>query len=199
MFPVYICVCALSADPTIYSRAVLVNNAGSFEYVGRTNDIPSFSTLKQEIDLNVTACLWVTSRFAGLFGANGSTKPPSRTTTSGAEPQQTTEKAAAGPSSACRNVVVNVSSLAAVQPIKYWACYSAGKAARDMFHRQARVPNKQKTVEKTLVFKKFRTFRTIFMNPGGTTRPYLGAKNPRNDLWKNEIGDTSCHKTTLRQ
>jgi len=31
--------------------------------------------------------------------------------------------------------IVNVSSLAAVQPFETWGVYCAGKAARDMFHR----------------------------------------------------------------
>lgn len=124
-----------------------MNNAGAIVHMGRTNDSPSFLALKQEMDLNVTACLWVTSRFAGLFGANGPIKPLTGIWTNDAEPQQSTEAAAAaGPSSAGSNVIVNISSLAAVMPMKYWAAYSAGKAARDMFHRQARAPNKQKNV-----------------------------------------------------
>lgn len=126
-------------DPTMYSKAVLVNNAGAFAHIGPTNDIPSSLTLKQEVDLNVTACLWVTSRFSGLFGAKGSMKPPMTVTTNDAEPYQATQKAAiaavSGLSSAGRNVVVNVSSSAAIKPIKFWGVYSAGKAARDMFHR----------------------------------------------------------------
>lgn len=131
----------LLVDPTKYSRAVLVNNAASIGHIGRSNDQTSLRALKEYMDLNVTSCIWITSRFAHLFGAHGPAK--SQVVEYKDRKQHPTAEATGGddgsegvrPFSECKSVVVHVSSLVALQPIKYYANYSAGKAARDMFHR----------------------------------------------------------------
>lgn len=81
------------------------------------HELPSLRTFRAELDLNVTSSLWLSSRFASVFGAH-----------CGGHHEG---DAAAG----AKNVIVNVSSLAAVQPHESWGTYAAGKAARDMFHR----------------------------------------------------------------
>ncbi|CAN0477807.1 unnamed protein product [Scytosiphon promiscuus] len=98
-------------DPDRYSRAVLVNNAGSLGHISFVDELPSLAKLKSEMDFNVTSALWLSSRFTSLGAVTGDT------------------------TCASSNLVVNISSLAALKPFGSWGGYSAGKAARDMFHR----------------------------------------------------------------
>ncbi|CAN0149623.1 unnamed protein product [Laminaria digitata] len=113
-------------DPDRYSRAVLVNNAGALGHISFANELPSLAKLGSEMDFNVTSALWLSSRFASLFGARRS---PS------ADNGQGSGAVVSGVTCASGNLVVNISSLAAIKPFESWAGYSAGKAARDMFHR----------------------------------------------------------------
>lgn len=140
-----ICLPNDSADPGLYSRAVLVNNAGSIQPIGPADAFPSLAALKNHIDFNVTSCLWLTSQFASLFGAHGSTDCLDKTTSDEKQPVvcDAESTATAGGRSSCNGAIVQVSSLAAVKPFKFWSCYAAGKAARDMFHRQANFRCKQ--------------------------------------------------------
>lgn len=115
-----------STDPGRYSRAVLVNNAGALGHISFANELPSLAKLGSEMDFNVTSALWLSSRFASLFGARRS---PS------ADNGQGSGAVVSGVTCASSNLVVNISSLAAIKPFESWAGYSAGKAARDMFHR----------------------------------------------------------------
>lgn len=128
-------------DPDRYSRAVLVNNAGSLGHISFVDELPSLAKLKSEMDFNVTSALWLSSRFTSLFGACG---PPEGRALPRNEPLATTLSAEDVPGSgavtgdttcASSNLVVNISSLAALKPFGSWGGYSAGKAARDMFHR----------------------------------------------------------------
>lgn len=132
----------LLVDPTRYSRAVLVNNAASIGHIGRSNDQTSLRALKEYVDLNVTSCIWITTRFAHLFGAHGPMKSQAveykgRTSQPTAETTGDSDGSEGGdrPLSGCKSVVVHVSSVMAMKPIKYFANYAAGKAARDMFHK----------------------------------------------------------------
>ena len=128
-------------DPDRYSRAVLVNNAASLGHVGFANELPSLAQLKLETDLNVTSALWLSSRFASLFGAH--TSDESRASLSN-EPlamsvskydEHGNETVTSDTTCSSGNLVVNISSLAALMPKTTWPGYSAGKAAREMFHR----------------------------------------------------------------
>jgi sepiapterin reductase len=92
-----------------YSRALLINNAGSLGELTPVDSISSLATLQSAIDFNVTSAMWLTSQFVKHFATAASA--------SGNEP----------------NVVINVSSLAAIKPFETWGIYCAGKAARDMF------------------------------------------------------------------
>eukprot|EP00953_Heterococcus_sp_UTEX-ZZ885_P017783 9951-Heterococcus_DN1.PRE.2 len=91
-----------------YSRALLINNAGSLGELTPVDSISSLAKLQSVIDFNVTSAMWLTSQFVKHF-------------------------APIAPATNEPNVVVNVSSLAAVKPFETWGIYCAGKAARDMF------------------------------------------------------------------
>eukprot|EP00752_Nemacystus_decipiens_P010617 g9455.t1 len=118
-------------DPFRYSRAMLVNNAGSLGHISFASELPSLATLRSEMDFNVTSAFWVSSRFAAVFGARRSDEKGGAS--SSGEPASSTGGGAVRDVS--NNILVNVSSLAALQPFESWGGYSAGKAARDMFHR----------------------------------------------------------------
>jgi len=112
-------------DPSRYAQAVLVNNAASIGHLSYVNELPSLAKLRSEMDLNVTSCFWLSSKFAAIFGAR-----------KGETSKDVTETARGDPApDASNNVVVNVSSLGAIQPFETWAGYCSGKAGRDMFHR----------------------------------------------------------------
>lgn len=124
-------------DPGRYARAILVNNAGSLGHISFATELPSLATLRSEMDFNITSALWLSSRFASIFGARkadvsgGVTDSSDAAAGSGGNVGLAPEHA----SDRSVNVVVNISSLAAVQPFDSWGGYSTGKAARDMFHR----------------------------------------------------------------
>eukprot|EP00903_Cladosiphon_okamuranus_P009416 g8980.t1 len=134
-------------DPLRYSRAMLVNNAGSLGHISFATELPSLATLRSEMDFNITSSSWLSSRFAAVFGATarksddkGGVSSSTSSEPAGAPVTDISDVAASSLGSgavrdASNNVVVNVSSLAALQPFEAWGAYSAGKAARDMFHR----------------------------------------------------------------
>jgi sepiapterin reductase len=106
-----------------FDTALLVHNAGSLGEVARIRDLTSLAGLRAAVDANVTSTVWLTALFLRLV--RGPLGPH-----------------AAGPSSAGwdggapppPSVVLNVSSLAAVQAFPTNGVYSAVKAARDMVH-----------------------------------------------------------------
>ncbi|CAM9837690.1 unnamed protein product [Ectocarpus sp. 12 AP-2014] len=133
-------------DPTRYSRAVLVNNAGSLGHIGVASELPSLAAFRSEMDFNITSALWLSSRFTAVFGA----KRPNLSSGNSVEGTlgecgadvdkngATTVSTASADTvhDVSNNIVVNISSLAALQPFETWGGYSSGKAARDMFHRR---------------------------------------------------------------
>ncbi|KAJ3161048.1 hypothetical protein HDU86_007667 [Geranomyces michiganensis] len=94
--------------PEQYSRVYLFNNAGSLGKLDRLRT-QTAADIAPAVLVNLTAPLTLTSAFLRMF-------PPT------AVPGRQT-------------VLVNISSLAAVQPFDCWGVYCAVKAARDMFHR----------------------------------------------------------------
>ena len=96
-------------------RAILFNNAGSLGEIASITQLGTLKHLRNAIDLNVTSSAWVTVRFLkwirGLAISTSNSSVPASTTT-----------------------IVNISSLAAIQPMETMGVYCAGKAARDMFH-----------------------------------------------------------------
>jgi sepiapterin reductase len=86
-------------------RLIFINNAGSLGFIGRATEIPSIRVMQSAIDLNVTSALWM----AVCLTKSSSIPQPTST------------------------LIVNISSLVAIQPFPSLALYSAGKAARDAF------------------------------------------------------------------
>lgn len=94
-----------------YDRTILVNNAGSLGYLGKCSDMASLSELQRAINFNVTSSSWISSQFVGKFSSPTDNQK-----------------------CACTCVVVNISSLCAIEPFSTMSIYCAGKAARDLFH-----------------------------------------------------------------
>ncbi len=97
-----------------YTRAVLFHNAGSLGELCRWDAMSSLETLRSALDLNVTSCMWMSRRFLEFVR---------------------TDVAHEGAAPSLASAVVNVSSLAALQPFPTWGTYSVTKAARDMMCR----------------------------------------------------------------
>ena len=93
-----------------YERAIFNNNAGSLGHLGRASTMPSLAELQHSINFNVTSSIWMSSQFSQMFTS---------------------------PEGECRAeqcIIVNISSLCAIEAFKTMSVYCAGKAARDMFH-----------------------------------------------------------------
>lgn len=90
-----------------FQSAYLVNNAGSIGDLLPVSEFTSLQKFQQFIDLNVTSGCWITNSFLNFVRASVNDSA----------------------------VVVNVSSLWAVQPCKTVSQYCTAKAARDMFHK----------------------------------------------------------------
>ncbi len=101
---------------TRYAKAYLFNNAGLVGPIAYAQDLhKDLAAVRHAVDMNVTSFVYLTSLFLQLFGGGSAAPAP------------------ASAAAAAASVVVNVSSLAAVQPFHSWGMYCAGKAARDMF------------------------------------------------------------------
>ncbi|KAJ3183030.1 hypothetical protein HDU87_007452 [Geranomyces variabilis] len=97
---------AIPNPPDKYSHVYLFNNAGSLGKLDRLRT-QTAADIMPAVLLNLTAPLVLTAAFLRAFQ----------------------------PTATRKIVVVNISSLAAVQPFDCWGVYCAVKAARDMFHR----------------------------------------------------------------
>lgn len=89
-------------------QLVFVNNVGTLGHLGPCLDSPSLENMQKTVNLNVTGALWTSVRLARWA--------TERNHFTGG------------------TVIVNISSLAAVEPMATMAMYSAGKAARDSYH-----------------------------------------------------------------
>lgn len=98
-----------------YDKVVFINNAGSLGPLAAIGGYPgdTLADMMSAFNLNVTSACFLTSTLM------------ERCAPGGAFSQQGIKKA----------VIVNVSSLAAVQAFGSWGIYCAGKAAREMFHK----------------------------------------------------------------
>ena len=94
-----------------FSKVYLINNAGS---LGPLNAIGSTAFTLTEcvstVNANITACFYLTNEVVKRYKAKQF-------------------------NSATELIVVNISSLAAIQPFPTFGLYGTGKAARDMFHK----------------------------------------------------------------
>ena len=111
------------SSTAVYDRAIFINNAGSLgplQAVGAPVDSSqALMDMTAAYEFNITSCTYLTSEL--------------------------TRRYTAGVLNATKLVIVNVSSLAAVQPFESWSIYCAGKAAREMFHKAVAAENKDKT------------------------------------------------------
>lgn len=112
-----------------FDQVLLANNAGSLGELRFVQDLQDVGKLRQTIDVNVTSTIWLTSLF--IKSLRDSSLPL----------QDAHETSTFGQSSISENqtlspsvLIVNISSLCAIQPFPSWATYCVGKAARDMFH-----------------------------------------------------------------
>jgi sepiapterin reductase len=87
------------------SRIILFQNAGTIGHLGACRDSPSLKDMQANVNLNITSCLWLSSRFAKY--ARSTSKDL---------------------------VIVNISSLVAIADFPTLGIYSVGKAARDKYH-----------------------------------------------------------------
>ena len=108
----------LTSSGCVYSKIIFVNNAGSLGPLTPigTGTGTDLLQIDKAIDLNVTSYIFTTSEFMRKYKGNAEL------------------------------LLVNVSSLAAIQPFPSWAIYCAGKAARDMFYRILAEENKGNSI-----------------------------------------------------
>ena len=98
------------------TKAVLVNNAGSLGDLSRTLEEYDVDEMAAYVNFNVTSAAVLTTVFLRAYSA-----VPER-------------------------LVVNISSLLAVQAHSHWGMYAVGKAARDMLHAAVAVEGKDKGI-----------------------------------------------------
>jgi sepiapterin reductase len=102
------------SQPQPQQHLVFVNNAASLGHLGLSRKSPSLEDMRRTIDLNATSSLWLSVRFARYVHELEH------------RPEQSNPAAA---------TLVNVSSLSAVSDaFPGMGIYSAGKAAREMYH-----------------------------------------------------------------
>lgn len=89
------------------TKLIFINNAGSLGHIGSCTAIPYLQDMQMTFDFNITSALWLSTRMTKFIKRR--------------QPD-------------LEGTIVNISSLVAVQPFPSMALYSAGKAARDMFH-----------------------------------------------------------------
>jgi sepiapterin reductase len=102
-----------------FSRAILVHNAGSVDPIGLASDahVADAPAVRASADLNIVGPWLLTSAFLRFCASHAVAAP--RPGSGGGAP----------------HAVVNVSSLAALQPMATMGFYCVGKAARDMMAR----------------------------------------------------------------
>ncbi|KAF7721526.1 hypothetical protein EC973_004524 [Apophysomyces ossiformis] len=100
------------------TKAILINNAGSTGDLSKQVQDYDADEIQSYVDVNITSFITLTSGFIRLFRPKeiDPTNPPSF-------PPDL--------------VIVNISSLLAVQAFPNWGLYAAGKSARDMLLRVA--------------------------------------------------------------
>ncbi|KAJ3417279.1 hypothetical protein HDV05_005735 [Chytridiales sp. JEL 0842] len=112
---------SLLPPPNTYASVYLIHNAGSLGPLLRARELGTSPNateekLRSEMQVNILSPVLLTGVFLRWF-------TPTMTTTT------TTQK---GPTKVW---VVNISSLAAIQPFDCWSLYALSKAARDMYFK----------------------------------------------------------------
>jgi sepiapterin reductase len=93
--------------PSSEREVIFIQNAGTIGHLGPSRESPSLKDMQNNVDLNITSCLWTSARLANY--ARSSSTVTSLT-------------------------IVNISSLVAIADFPTFGIYSAGKAARNKFH-----------------------------------------------------------------
>ncbi len=96
--------CFANVEAGAFQHALIVQSAGSLGDLVYVRDLTNVGSIQNEMLLNVTSAFILTSKFLNTF--------------------KKTDK--------LRRTIVNISSLAAIQPVKSWGLYCSTKAARDM-------------------------------------------------------------------
>ncbi|OQS05031.1 sepiapterin reductase [Thraustotheca clavata] len=109
-------------------QVIIVHNAGTLGEIGLVQDLSSIEMLQDHMELNVSSVMWFNKRFLDLFGTRDSTA------------QVSTGKNS--------HIIVNISSLNAIEPFATCNTYCVIKAARDMHHRVIAI--EQGNIVKTL-------------------------------------------------
>lgn len=99
-----------------YSRALLVNNAGSLGPLKPIGSGEALSDMDATFQFNITSSCYIASRFVEHFVK----RSPLLDSV----------------------ILVNISSLCAIKPFESWGLYCAGKAARDMYFQVLAEENK---------------------------------------------------------
>jgi len=114
-----------------YTHTYFLNNAGSLHCSPIEGPAPhnhsALQHLQLNVDFNVTSCCFLTCEFVRRNvavndideGIGGDGNHPTNTITT----KET------------KHMIINVSSLAAIQPFKTWGSYCAGKSYREMYHK----------------------------------------------------------------
>ncbi|XP_059168194.1 sepiapterin reductase-like [Physella acuta] len=98
------CLHNAEADAGEFEQAILVNNAGSLEPIEFVKALDDVAAISTYFNSNVSGCIALTSKFLQIFN----------------------------PTTVNSRVIINISSLGAISPMKSWLLYCMGKAARDM-------------------------------------------------------------------
>ncbi|CAL1528802.1 unnamed protein product [Lymnaea stagnalis] len=98
------CLARAKADVAEFEQAILVNNAGSLEPLEFVRDLDNVNIISSYFNTNLTGCIALTSKFLQIFKS----------------------------SILKSRVIINISSLAAISPMKSWLLYCMAKSARDI-------------------------------------------------------------------
>ncbi|RUS82239.1 hypothetical protein EGW08_010015 [Elysia chlorotica] len=98
------CMSNSEVSPTDFEQSLLINNAGSLEPLEFLRDLDNIADISNFFQTNLVGCVALTAKFLQLFK----------------------------PSVINSRVIINISSLGAISPMKSWALYCMAKAARDM-------------------------------------------------------------------
>lgn len=93
------CLAKAAAEPSEFEQAILVNNAGTLEPLALAKDLDNVSAINAHFSTNLTGCVVLTAKFLQVFSA----------------------------AVVKTRVIVNITSLAAILPMKSWLLYCMGK------------------------------------------------------------------------
>eukprot|EP01041_Mallomonas_annulata_P013799 gene13799-29342_t len=114
---------AIKSD-RLYSKAILINNAGSLGRLATIGSGETLSDFSDALDFNITSSCYLSSKFVEKFVKNTTLTKSS--------------------------LIINISSLCAIQAFESWGIYCAGKAAREMYAKVLAQELKSNTTFKIL-------------------------------------------------